>query len=348
MSDSSASGLAGSRLHSTSPGISSSEGHADPAEGSGTAQNGRETSQNPAARTKPGNAGLGRTSAGSLGTRPRSSLSPSRASDFMTCPLLYRFRTIDRLPEKPSVAAVRGTLVHSVLEQLFDEPSQQRSPKSAVQLLEPAWAAMTLHDPSLSSLLFGPEDNWQKHLEGTSLRESDPAAEAKFIGEAEKLVETYFRLENPRILEPQQREAAVSFELESGLTLRGIIDRIDEAPGGEIRIVDYKTGRSPRAGWEDKALFQMRFYGLIIWRMTQRLPARLQLIYLGNQEILAIDPTESQLKSTQAKVEALWRAIEQSRSEKRWQPKSSRLCDWCSFQNLCPEWGGTPPHLPIK
>ncbi len=32
------------------------------------------------------------------GTAPRRpSLSPSRAADFKTCPLLYRFRTIDRL-----------------------------------------------------------------------------------------------------------------------------------------------------------------------------------------------------------------------------------------------------------
>src|SRR3712207_8287961 len=45
----------------------------------------------------------------------RPSLSPSRAADFKTCPLLYRFRTIDRLPERKSLAAVRGTLVHSVL-----------------------------------------------------------------------------------------------------------------------------------------------------------------------------------------------------------------------------------------
>ncbi|MFE3491290.1 PD-(D/E)XK nuclease family protein, partial [Streptomyces griseus] len=42
---------------------------------------------------------------------PPSSLSPSRASDFMQCPLLYRFRVIDKLPEKPSEAATRGTLV---------------------------------------------------------------------------------------------------------------------------------------------------------------------------------------------------------------------------------------------
>ncbi|MFZ1669602.1 MAG: PD-(D/E)XK nuclease family protein, partial [Candidatus Nanopelagicales bacterium] len=43
-------------------------------------------------------------------------LSPSRASDFLTCPLLFRFRAIDRIPERPSSAAVRGTLVHAVLE----------------------------------------------------------------------------------------------------------------------------------------------------------------------------------------------------------------------------------------
>ena len=52
------------------------------------------------------------------------SLSPSRASDFTTCPLLFRFRSIDRLPEEPSAAAVRGTLVHRALETLFDLPAQ--------------------------------------------------------------------------------------------------------------------------------------------------------------------------------------------------------------------------------
>ncbi|NLG21049.1 MAG: PD-(D/E)XK nuclease family protein, partial [Actinomycetales bacterium] len=46
-------------------------------------------------------------------------LSPSRASDFMQCPLLYRFRVIDRLPEPPSAAAARGTLVHAALERVF-------------------------------------------------------------------------------------------------------------------------------------------------------------------------------------------------------------------------------------
>ena len=63
------------------------------------------------------------------------SLSPSRASDFMTCPLLYRFRVIDRLPERPSRAATRGTLVHAVLETLFDLPADERTLPGPAALL---------------------------------------------------------------------------------------------------------------------------------------------------------------------------------------------------------------------
>src|SRR3954451_24837738 len=79
-------------------------------------------------------------------------LSPSRASDFMTCPLLYRYRTIDRLPEEPSVDALRGTLVHKVLEDLFDLPSTTRTPEQAPDLLVPPWEALLEEEPELAEL----------------------------------------------------------------------------------------------------------------------------------------------------------------------------------------------------
>ncbi|MCW2507314.1 MAG: RecB family exonuclease, partial [Modestobacter sp.] len=71
------------------------------------------------AETAPAGAPTERTTAADTAPR-RPSLSPSRAADFKTCPLLYRFRTIDRLPERKTKAAVRGTLVHAVLEKLYD------------------------------------------------------------------------------------------------------------------------------------------------------------------------------------------------------------------------------------
>src|SRR5678815_5580830 len=79
-------------------------------------------------------------------------LSPSRASDFMSCPLLYRFRTIDRLPEPPSPDAVRGTVVHKVLEDLFDLPAGDRTPAQAADLVQPAWEKVLEAEPQVAEM----------------------------------------------------------------------------------------------------------------------------------------------------------------------------------------------------
>src|SRR3954451_11508995 len=86
-------------------------------------------------------------------------LSPSRASDFMTCPLMYRFRTIDRLPEEPSADALRGTLVHKVLEDLFDLPSADRTPERPGGLLTPTWETLLAAEPAIAEMFTdeGPE-----------------------------------------------------------------------------------------------------------------------------------------------------------------------------------------------
>ena len=156
----------------------------------------------------------------------------------------------------------------------------------------------------------------------------------------------YFTLEDPRRLEPAEREAYVETTLESGLRLRGYIDRLDVAPSGDIRIVDYKTGRAPREAYEASALFQMKFYALVIWRLRGQVPRLLQLMYLAEGEVLRYSPDESDLLATERKVAALWKAIERARDAGDWRPRPSRLCDWCNHKALCPEFGGTPPPLP--
>jgi len=260
--------------------------------------------------------------------RPARSLSPSRAGDFLTCPLLYRFRVIDRLPEPPSPAAVRGTLVHAVLEHLFDQPAPDRTPQAARSLVEPQWERLTAEEPELAGLFEGKEElaAW---LEGAGV-----------------MLDRYFTLEDPRRIEPAHRELSVEAELASGLRLRGYIDRLDVAPGGEIRIVDYKTGTSPPEEFEARALFQMRFYALAIWRTQGRVPSMLQLIYLGNGEIVRYQPDESDLLATERKVEALWQAIERALRSGDWRPRPGRICEWCAHQAICPAFGGTPPPLP--
>jgi putative RecB family exonuclease len=256
-------------------------------------------------------------------------LSPSRAADFMQCPLLYRFRVIDKLPSPPSAAAARGTLVHSVLERLFDLSASARTIEAAAALVEPQWKALLADEPELADLV----------------DESDPVALASWFGDAVTLIERWFTLEDPTRLEPAERELYVETDLD-GLTLRGYVDRLDLTPTGEMRIVDYKTGRSPSELFEGKALFQMKFYALVLWRLRGEVPRMLQLVYLANSEIVRYSPDESDLLAVERKLKALWRAIETAAKDGDWRPSKSRLCDWCDHRSLCPEWGGTPPPLP--
>lgn len=45
-------------------------------------------------------------------------VSPSSLGDFKTCPRLYRFRHIERVPEPASEVMVRGSMVHDALDQV--------------------------------------------------------------------------------------------------------------------------------------------------------------------------------------------------------------------------------------
>ncbi|GAA5003361.1 RecB family exonuclease [Actinopolymorpha pittospori] len=267
-------------------------------------------------------------------TIPLRVLSPSRASDFLTCPLRYRFRVIDRIPEQPSREAVRGTVVHAVLERLYDLPSDGRTIEQAVTLLEPRWQALVEAEPDLATL-FGAED-------GTF----QPERLEEFLAGARLLLDRYFTLEDPTRLEPAEREMYVECELESGLRLRGYIDRLDVAPDGALRVVDYKTGRAPGAGYEQRAMFQMRFYALMLWRLRGVVPRLLQLVYLGSGDLLRYAPDEADLRATERKLQALWAAIERAYETGEWRASPGPLCDWCDHKVRCPAWGGTPPPLP--
>ena len=259
------------------------------------------------------------------------SLSPSRAADFMQCPMLYRFRVIDRLPEAPSAAAARGTLVHAALERAFDLPADRRTREAVAALLGACWAAVVEDRPELATLVDS----------------ADPRAMDAWMEEALRLVERWFTLEDPTRLEPAAREMYVEADVD-GLTLRGYVDRLDVAPDGRMRVVDYKTGRSPSVLFEARALFQMKFYALVLWRMRGRVPTLLQLVYLGDGEILRYAPDEHDLLAVERKVKSLWAAIARAGATGDFRPSPGRLCGWCDHQSLCPAWGGTPPPLPER
>src|SRR3954449_12704652 len=271
----------------------------------------------------------------------RPSLSPSRAADFKTCPLLYRFRTIDRLPERKSLAAVRGTLVHAVLERLYDLPPAGRTVEAAQELIEPAWAELR-DEPGIAELF--------ETAQGDGAESDANAAESvdAWLASAGKLGEKYFALEDPTRIQPEGREELVEVTLPAGLLLRGFVDRLDVAPNGALRVVDYKTGSMPREAFEAKALFQMKFYALVLWRTRGVVASQLKLLYLGDGDALTYAPDEGELVRFERTLQAIWAAIERAVATGDFRPNKTRLCGGGDHQALCPPFGAPPPPFPTE
>ncbi|MEL4153755.1 RecB family exonuclease [Corynebacterium bovis] len=261
--------------------------------------------------------------------RPRRplALSPSRAGDYRQCPLLYRFRAIDRLPEPKTVAQVKGTLVHAVLEKLHALPREDRTYPAAVKMIVPTWDAMTAEDAELTELV--PDGD-----------------RTDFLVAARELVKGYFRMENPAGFDARECEMYVDTTLPNGVPVRGFIDRVDVAPTGEVRVVDYKTGKKPIPRFSAQATFQMKFYALVWWRLFDQVPAQLRLMYLKVADDMILAPSETELRYFERDLADLWNSIADDAADGSFAPRTSKLCGWCSFQAICPAFGGTPPEYP--
>ncbi|MHC1557641.1 RecB family exonuclease [Actinomycetospora sp. C-140] len=246
----------------------------------------------------------------------RPALSPSRAVDFRRCALLYRFRAVDRLPETPSPGALRGTVVHAVLERLHGLDAADRDPAAARELartvldeLDPAERARLGEDPGLDGLLAG-----------------------------------YFDLEDPRTVVSEGRELRVEAELGDGTPLRGYLDRLDTGPGG-LTVVDYKSGPSPTPRGEMRALFGVRFYALLLAR-TRGVAPTVRLLHLGNATSLTLRPTAGELDRFAGVLAAVWAAVTRAAPTGDFRPNPGPGCSYCEHRVRCPAWGGEPPPYP--
>jgi len=249
-------------------------------------------------------------------------LSPSKVSSFKDCALAFRFSAIDKLPEKPSPAATKGTLVHLALEHLFERPAPERTREAAEQDLARAIVEIQA-DPEFTGLELSPED------------------QAAFFTDAARLVDRYFELEDPSSVHPIGLELRLEANV-GGLRLRGIIDRLELDQDGGLVVTDYKSGRSPGQTYQQSRLGGVAFYSLLCEELFGVRPAKVQLLYLGDTTAITTEPTEQSTRGLRTKVGALWQAVEQACEREDFRPKPGPLCNWCDFHAYCPAQGGDP------
>jgi putative RecB family exonuclease len=256
-----------------------------------------------------------------------SSLTPSKVASFKDCALAFRFSAIDRLPEAPSPAATKGTLVHRVLERLFWEfPQGERQLEGAKQILE------------TESRLLKDSSDW------TELGLSDDDF-LEFVTDSQKLVDNYFTLEDPNAVSASGTELMLESKL-GDLKLRGIIDRLDLNEQGELVVVDYKTGRAPGEKFEAGKLGGVHFYAYLCEQLLGRRPAKVKLLYLREPVSISMTPSEQSIKAMSVRASAVWSAVERACEREDFRPNPGRMCSWCSFQEFCPAKGGQLPDPP--
>jgi putative RecB family exonuclease len=251
------------------------------------------------------------------------SLSPSSMGTFTSCPLAFRFGYIERLPEPPSAPASKGTLVHLALQHLMWRPAEERTLEAALADLGRAEADLA-EDPEFSELELSDEER------------------AMFHADAELLLRRYFELEDPRDVTVLGVELRVSAVTSDGVTIRGIIDRLELGPDGELVVTDYKTGSAPSEGWEQKSLAGVHVYSLLCERMFGRRPARVQLLYLSRPERIVTAPSDQSLRGVEVKTNAVMQAVRHACQRDDFRPRPSALCSYCNFQEFCPAFDGQP------
>jgi putative RecB family exonuclease len=255
-------------------------------------------------------------------------LSPSKIEAFTSCALTFRFSVIDRLPEPPSPAAVRGTLVHRALELLHLDPPETRTPDAAQAHLRNA----------VDELRSTPD--W----EGLGL---DADGATAFIDAADQLVRRVFEMEDPTSVRSIGLELRLEAELD-GLRIRGIIDRLELDSEGELVVTDYKTGRAPAERHERRRLSALQFYAVLCEQVLGRRPARIQLLYLGDGVTITAEPTDQAIRMLGTRVRAVATAVRRACATEDFRPKPGPLCDYCAFQAYCPAFGGDPSRARVE
>jgi len=247
--------------------------------------------------------------------------SHSRLSKFEDCPRAYKFAYI----EKPEVEgfetadAFMGSRVHEVLEHLYKDFNHEKR-------------------NSLEELLAYHDELWKKNWsdEVKIIKEGLKPEHYKKVGE--RCIRDFYKRYQPF---DQGRTIATELLIKIDLEdykLQGFIDRLTAFPDGFYEIHDYKASQRlpPQQAFDTDR--QLALYQIGVqqrWEDVERVD--LVWHYLAFDKELRSERTEKQLAELKQSVLSLIRRIEQAEEIDDF-PTRRGYCDWCEFQDMCPEW----------
>ncbi len=240
---------------------------------------------------------------------------------FETCPLQYKFAHVLVVPTRGKFTFSFGKTMHGTLQKFFDQIIKKTNHQQTSLFGEvPAEETNGLSVESLIKLY---DESWI----GDWYESKSHEEEYRKLGR-DKLKEFYKIHEGKW---PKTKFLEKGFNLKIGdYTVRGVIDRIDEIPGG-VEIVDYKTGSVPK---DEKFLDkdQLLIYQAAASEVLGEKPALLSYYYLGANQKMSFIGTDEEVGEIKEKIIETIEEIKKS----DFSPKPSLFsCKNCDFKDIC-------------
>jgi len=239
-------------------------------------------------------------------------LSPTRITTYLACPVKYRWTYVDDRGKwylRAKSYYSFGTTLHKVLERFHD------SADSGVATVDEALKAY--------------EESWID----AGFASADEMAEA--FGEGQDIIERHIEQALQRPSEAKTLFVEKTLSLDMGdFRLLGRIDRVDELPDGTLEIVDYKSGRREVNQEEVEADLALSVYQLLVRRHYPDQPVKATLIALRTGEQASASLSNQDLAQFEADLKKLAEEI-LNRDYEQLVPVYKPICPRCDFLPLC-------------
>ena len=245
-------------------------------------------------------------------------VSPSSLSTYTQCPLKYKYSRVNKIPEPPTQATLLGNFVHDVLEAFYGQlDPDQRTASSLRSLSTSTWA----------------DGGWADRIKGIVKEEESQS----FRWNAWWCLENIFKVENPKAVDVSGVETELNGKI-LGVPMKGFIDRWFAA-NGEVRISDYKTGKTPREPYVDDKFTQLLIYAVVLAQEIDEKVTHVELLYLKDGKKFVRDVSDVMIESVSRMVSETYDAIVSSFKNDEWPANPTKLCYWCHYKNnICEYW----------
>ena len=260
--------------------------------------------------------------------------SPSKLGLFERCPQEYFFNYLDpvkmkmktklkQMPENIYPFHTLGKAVHNAITLYYYLPLSQRTEENLLKKLEEAWISEARWNKKPPLLQWGGFESVEE--------------ERGVYAEAIKMLRNFLKMadENPSIhylpIEDFRRSIKdyqdLIVSLNDDYNISGKFDLITQSDDGSLHIIDFKTAKK-----EETDPFQLDFYQLLAELNFNKPVKRASFYFLKLRKKKSFDVK----KKAEEIKDGVLKRIEKIKKTKEWQPKPSRLCQYCIFTSFCP------------